>query len=187
MGNSEVGHLNIGAGRIVHMDITRLDLMIQNGEFFSHPMLVEAGRKLVAGRRGSALIEADALALPLPDASLDLVTAAFGFRNLANYRTGLAELRRVLRPGGTAAILEFSQPSIPGFAPLYALYAGRVLPYIGGLISGDRSAYTYLPESVRRFPGPEELAAQMTDAGFASVQFERMTGGIVALHIGTAA
>ncbi|HWR49517.1 MAG TPA: bifunctional demethylmenaquinone methyltransferase/2-methoxy-6-polyprenyl-1,4-benzoquinol methylase UbiE [Bryobacteraceae bacterium] len=157
------------------------------GGDFCHPMLVEAGRKLTAGSLRSSLIEADALTLPFPDASLDLITAAFGFRNLANYRKGLAELRRVLRPGGVAAILEFSQPRIPGFAAMYRLYSGRVLPFIGGLISGDRSAYTYLPESVRKFPGPEELARQMTEAGFSSVQFERMTGGVVALHIGIAA
>jgi demethylmenaquinone methyltransferase/2-methoxy-6-polyprenyl-1,4-benzoquinol methylase len=154
------------------------------GGDFCHPMLVEAGRKLTAGGLRSSLIEADALTLPFPDASLDLVTAAFGFRNLANYRKGLAELRRVLRSGGAAGILEFSQPRVPGFAAMYRLYSGRLLPFIGGLISGDRTAYTYLPESVRKFPGPEELARQMSESGFSRVRFERMTGGIVALHIG---
>ena len=131
------------------------------------------------------LFEADALALPLADASLDLATAAFGFRNLANYKRGLDELVRVLRPGGVAAILEFSQPPNPVFSALYRFYSKRVLPLVGGLISGSRDAYTYLPESVRKFPDAEELAAQMRAAGFAKVEFERMTFGIVALHIGT--
>lgn len=156
------------------------------GGDFCHPMLVEADRKLASTGLRSSLIEADALSLPFGDASLDLVTAAFGFRNLANYQKGLAELLRVLRPGGAAAILEFSQPCVPGFAAVYRLYSTRLLPLIGGLISGDRTAYTYLPESVRKFPGPEELAEQMTRSGFSQVQFERMTGGIVALHIGIA-
>ena len=129
-------------------------------------------------------MEADALRLPLPDASLDLVTVAFGFRNLANYRLGLAEMARVLRPGGIAAILEFSKPPHPLFAALYNFYSRRLLPAIGGAVSGSREAYTYLPESVRRFPGAEELAGDMERAGFREVSFERMTAGIVALHLG---
>ena len=146
---------------------------------FSHPMLRAARRKGL-----SLLIEADALELPLPDASFDVVAAAFGFRNLANYRAGLEEMRRVLRPDGTAAILEFSQPPNPAFAALYNLYSRRLLPALGGLISGSREAYAYLPESVGRFPKAEDLAAQMRQAGFRGVRFLRMTGGIVALHLG---
>ena len=128
-------------------------------------------------------MEADALALPFPDGSLDLVTAAFGFRNLANYGKGLAEIRRVLKPSGAAAILEFSQPENPIVAALYGFYSSKVLPAIGGLISGDRNAYRYLPESVRRFPNAAGLAASMRAAGFSRVEYEMMTGGIVALHI----
>jgi demethylmenaquinone methyltransferase/2-methoxy-6-polyprenyl-1,4-benzoquinol methylase len=152
---------------------------------FSHPMLVLARRK--AARRGvpAHFMEGDALRLPLPDASLDLIATAFGFRNLANYRHGLAEMARVLRPGGVAAILEFSQPPHPLVSALYGFYSRRVLPAIGGAVSGSREAYAYLPESVRRFPGAEELAGDMQRAGFQQVRFERMTAGIVALHLGT--
>jgi demethylmenaquinone methyltransferase/2-methoxy-6-polyprenyl-1,4-benzoquinol methylase len=152
---------------------------------FSHPMLVLARQK--AAQRGvlAHFVEADALRLPLPDASRDLIATAFGFRNLANYRHGLAEMARVLRPGGVAAILEFSQPPHALVRALYSFYSRRVLPAIGGAVSGSREAYAYLPESVRRFPGAEELVGDMERAGFQQVRFERMTAGIVALHLGT--
>ena len=155
------------------------------GSDFCHPMLVEAGRK--AGQRGAEcpLFEADALTLPLASGSLDLITCAFGFRNFANYRGGLRELRRVLRPDGMLAILEFSTPPNPLMAAGYRFYSTTVLPALGGLLSGSRDAYSYLPESVRKFPTPEVLAQEMRDAGFARVTFERLTGGIVALHLAT--
>ncbi len=149
------------------------------GSDFCHPMLVAAQRKVV-----SPLFEADALALPLAAASFDLITIAFGFRNLANYGSGLDELMRVLKPGGVVAILEFSQPNNRAFAGLYRFFSNRVLPAIGGMISGSREAYSYLPESIRKFPGAPELAEQMRRAGFQRVEFERMTGGAVALHLG---
>ncbi len=155
------------------------------GTDFCHPMLVEARRKIAAGGRASQVFEADALCLPVANGSLDLVTVAFGFRNLVDYQAGLEEMRRVLAPGGMAAILEFSQPPNPLFGALYAFYSRRILPIIGGWVSGHRDAYTYLPDSVRRFPSAEELAARMRTAGFREVRFERMTGGIVALHLGT--
>jgi demethylmenaquinone methyltransferase/2-methoxy-6-polyprenyl-1,4-benzoquinol methylase len=156
------------------------------GADFCHPMLVAAGRKAEAQGARAALFEADALRLPLADASLDLVTVAFGFRNLADYRAGLAEMRRVLRPGGIAAILEFSRPPNAAFRALYEFYSRRILPLIGGALSGSRDAYEYLPESVRRFPDAPELAGRMRQAGFDSVRYEYFTGGIVALHLGTA-
>ena len=150
---------------------------------FCHPMLVEARRKI--GNRGfrTPVFEADALALPLADASLDLITVAFGFRNLANYQQGLEEMLRVLKPGGAAAILEFSQPTNGAFRALYGFFSTRVLPRVGGLVSGSPEAYSYLPESIRKFPGAEQLAQEMRRAGFSRVEFERMTGGAVALHI----
>ncbi len=154
------------------------------GSDFCHPMLLSAQRKTAARHLRSPLVEADALALPFPDRSLDVIAVAFGFRNLANYEKGLAEMHRILRPGGAAAILEFSQPRNPVFAGLYRFYSRSLLPAIGGIISGDRSAYRYLPESVRRFPLPADLAASMRTAGFTRVEYELMTGGIVALHIG---
>jgi demethylmenaquinone methyltransferase/2-methoxy-6-polyprenyl-1,4-benzoquinol methylase len=151
------------------------------GSDFCHPMLVAARAKSPCD-----VFEADALRLPVRAGSLDLIAVAFGFRNLANYRRGMEEMLRVLKPGGAAAILEFSQPRNRVFAVLYNLYSRHVLPAIGGLLSGSREAYAYLPESVRRFPGAVELAEQMRAAGFREVEFERMTGGIVALHIGRA-
>jgi demethylmenaquinone methyltransferase/2-methoxy-6-polyprenyl-1,4-benzoquinol methylase len=154
------------------------------GSDFCHPMLVAAREKVVRRRARAVLFEADALRLPLGDASLDLITVAFGFRNLANYGAGLAEMRRVLRPGGMAAILEFSQPPNAVFAAFYHFYSRRILPLIGGALSGSRDAYTYLPESVRKFPSPVELAEEMRRAGFEQVRYERFTGGIVALHLG---
>lgn len=149
------------------------------GSDFCHPMLTASQAK----RARSPLFEADALALPLADASLDLVTCAFGFRNFANYREGIAELHRVLRPGGAAAILEFSTPPNAAFRALYTFYSLQILPRIGALLSGRPDAYTYLPESVRKFPGAEALAADFRSAGFADVSFDRLTFGIVALHI----
>ena len=150
------------------------------GSDFCHPMLTAAQKKGLA----SVLFESDALSLPVADASFDLVTVAFGFRNFANYEKGLLELRRVLRDGGMAAILEFSQPPNAAFAALYGFYSRNILPKLGGALSGSKDAYSYLPESVRKFPGAEELADKMRAAGFVNVQFERMTFGIVALHLG---
>jgi demethylmenaquinone methyltransferase / 2-methoxy-6-polyprenyl-1,4-benzoquinol methylase len=149
------------------------------GSDFSHPMLVAARRK-----RSPGLFESDALRLPIADASFDLASIAFGFRNLTNYRDGLIELRRILKPGGTLAILEFSTPTNPLLASAYGFYSRRILPAVGGMISGSKDAYTYLPESVRKFPDADSLANQMRDCGFVNVRFERLTAGIVALHLG---
>ena len=151
---------------------------------FCHPMLVEARRKIAGRGFRSPVFEADALSLPLADSSLDLITVAFGFRNLANYQHGLEEMLRMLKPGGVAAILEFSQPPNPAFRAFYGFFSTSVLPRVGGLISGSPDAYSYLPESIRKFPGAEQLAQQMRRAGFSRVEFERMTAGAVALHIG---
>ena len=154
------------------------------GSDFCYPMLAGARSKVARLGLKSTLVEADALSLPLPDASLDLITIAFGFRNLANYRAGLVEMRRVLRPGGALAILEFTQPPNKAFAAVYNWYSRRVLPILGGAISGAPEAYRYLPESVRKFPEAPELAAMMRDAGYAAVTWEYLTFGIVALHLG---
>jgi demethylmenaquinone methyltransferase/2-methoxy-6-polyprenyl-1,4-benzoquinol methylase len=157
------------------------------GADFAHPMLLRAREK--AGHQHShgahstiEFLEADALRLPFTDESFDLVTTAFGFRNLANYGDGLAEVRRILRPGGSVAILEFAEPEGVLFGGLFRFYFRRVLPKIGGIISSNSQAYGYLPNSVARFPPPAELAELMQRAGFKDVAFERWTGGIVALH-----
>jgi demethylmenaquinone methyltransferase/2-methoxy-6-polyprenyl-1,4-benzoquinol methylase len=161
------------------------------GSDFAHPMLVRAVEKWERLRREPGgyqregfLTEADALALPFGDGTFDLVTAAFGFRNLANYESGLREMLRVLRPGGEAGIVEFSEPRGGVFGPLFQFYFRSILPRLGRTISGDGSAYSYLPNSVARFPSPEELAKRMQEAGFSDVRFERWTGGAVTLHRG---
>jgi demethylmenaquinone methyltransferase/2-methoxy-6-polyprenyl-1,4-benzoquinol methylase len=157
------------------------------GSDFCHPMLTGAHTKLERERLRSVLVESDALALPFPDASLDLITIAFGYRNLANYRAGLDEMRRVLRPGGALAILEFTQPPNRSFAAVYNWYSRNVLPIVGGAISGAPEAYRYLPESVRKFPDAPGLASLMKEADFQPVEWEYLTFGIAALHIGRVA
>lgn len=165
------------------------------GADFAHSMLVRArikGASLSSSaganaRTGMPFFEADALCLPFADASFDLVTSAFGFRNLANYEAGLRETHRVLKPGGTVAILEFMEPPPGLFGDLYRWYFTKVLPKIGWLISGHQSAYTYLPRSVARFFRPEELAALMTSVGYQSIEFREWTMRTVALHIGVRA
>jgi demethylmenaquinone methyltransferase/2-methoxy-6-polyprenyl-1,4-benzoquinol methylase len=157
------------------------------GSDFCHPMLTGAHTKLERARLRSVLVESDALALPFPDASLDLITIAFGYRNLANYRAGLVEMRRVLRPGGALAILEFTQPPNAGFAAVYNWYSRKVLPILGGAISGAPEAYRYLPESVRKFPDAPGLASLMKEADFQPVEWEYLTFGIAALHVGRVA
>lgn len=125
--------------------------------------------------------EADALHLPFPDASLDLVTFAFGFRNLADYAAGLAELYRVLKPGGEIAILECNQPGgLVGWS--YSLYFRRVLPVLGGLISGTPRAYAYLPDSVRRFPRPPQMKQLIAAAGFTRAEWAGYTFGTAGLY-----
>ena len=157
------------------------------GSDFCHPMLIEASRKATARAAVTPLFEADAMNLPLRSASADVLTVAFGFRNLANYEKGLREMHRVLKPRGIAAILEFSTPPNRAFRGVYDFYSLRVLPRIGAMLSGKDAAdaYRYLPESVRRFPDAPSLSALMTRCGFQNVRFHRMTFGIVALHIGT--
>jgi demethylmenaquinone methyltransferase/2-methoxy-6-polyprenyl-1,4-benzoquinol methylase len=151
------------------------------GTDFCRPMLEIAAAK-TADR--IPLIEGDALNLPFRGGSFEVVTIAFGLRNLASVEGGLAELRRVLKPGGWVAVLEFSRPANAILRPLFGLYFTRVLPLMGGLISGSRSAYSYLPASVQKFPDQTQLSLLMQQAGFEQVQFENLTGGIAALHMG---
>lgn len=154
------------------------------GTDFCRPMLEIASRKIADRQRGIPLIEGDALSLPFLDRSFDAVTIAFGLRNLSNIERGLGELQRVLKPGGYVAILEFSKPVVPGFSSLFNVYFNRVLPMLGGLISGSRVAYQYLPDSVRKFPDQQDLSLMMRKAGFESVDYTNLTGGIAALHLG---
>ena len=152
------------------------------GADFALPMLDRAKKKNAKRQEKVAFLGADALALPFADSSFDLAAAAFGFRNLANYKCGLHEMRRVLRPGGTLAILEFCEPESGPLAALYRFYFMRILPKVGGAISGSGEAYSYLPGSVKKFPQPEILKTWMEEAGFQSVKYERWMCGAVALH-----
>jgi demethylmenaquinone methyltransferase / 2-methoxy-6-polyprenyl-1,4-benzoquinol methylase len=155
------------------------------GSDFVPEMLVRARAKAAAAGATVEFIEADALNLPFADASFDLVSCAFGFRNLANYERGLREILRILKPGGAVGILEFAEPPGKVFGAMYRFYFRYVLPILGGMISGNASAYAYLPNSVSAFPAPEELRLRFERAGFVEVRFERWTGGIVTLHTGT--
>ena len=129
-------------------------------------------------------IEGDALNLPFAEASFDGLTIGFALRNLADVDQGLRELLRVLKPNGHVAILEFSHPANPVFASFVRFYNWRLLPWIGGMVSGSRGAYEYLPDSISKFPNQASLAAMMRAAGFVDVRFENLSGGVAALHIG---
>jgi demethylmenaquinone methyltransferase/2-methoxy-6-polyprenyl-1,4-benzoquinol methylase len=150
------------------------------------PAMLRAGEGK-ASREALAPVAADAQRLPLPDEAMDGAIVAFGIRNVASLDTALREVHRVLRPGARFVILEFSTPR---FAPVrwgYHLYFHHVLPWIGGVISGHRSAYRYLPRSVAAFPPEPELAARMSAAGFERVGWESLTFGVAAVHVGTKA
>lgn len=137
-------------------------------------------------RRTVRAVIANAEALPFADASLDRVISGFTVRNLGDLPRGLRELRRVLRPGGRAVILELSHPPGRVFPALYRLYFERIAPRLAALLGGDAEAYRYLPRSLRRFPRAERLVELMRDAGFVQVRFERLTLGIAAIHVGEA-
>ena len=149
---------------------------------FSHEMLTRGAEKFAP--HNIIPIEADALHLPIADASVDLVTSAFGFRNLANYEEGLAELHRILRPGGQLGILEANQPEgLTG--ALYNLYFKGILPKLGGLISGKPAAYSYLPASVERFPRPPRMLQLIKNAGFTNATWTSYTLGTAGLYHAT--
>jgi demethylmenaquinone methyltransferase/2-methoxy-6-polyprenyl-1,4-benzoquinol methylase len=152
---------------------------------FSHAMLQRGRAKAHRNRRNLIPFEADALQLPLSHSRADLLTSAFGFRNLADYSAALAEFYRVLKPGGRLLILEFSQTVLPIFRNLFGWYFAHLLPRLGGWIAGDENAYRYLPASVSRFPSPAELTRLMQSAGYLDVRFCPLTGGIAVLHTAT--
>jgi demethylmenaquinone methyltransferase/2-methoxy-6-polyprenyl-1,4-benzoquinol methylase len=151
------------------------------GADFSHAMLVRAEQK----SRGGSIrwVEADALHLPFASGQFQLVTSAFGFRNLANYDRGLEEIYRVLAPGGEVGILDFGEPT-GLIGKVYRLYFRRILPAVGALISGVRGPYAYLPASVSRFPSPDEMLQRMRSAGFHDVSWTPYTFGIAGLYRG---
>jgi demethylmenaquinone methyltransferase / 2-methoxy-6-polyprenyl-1,4-benzoquinol methylase len=186
------------AGRLGQPDAKILDLCCGTGDVmldlrkharasvlgadFCHPMLLKARQKARMKGYEAELFEADALKLPISDNSLDGVSIAFGFRNLANYTAGLSELHRVLKPGGLLAILEFSHPTEPLMRAAYGFYSRAVLPLVGGIVSGSREAYSYLPKSIEAFPKVEELKHMLDMAGYASTRYQLLSKGIAALH-----
>lgn len=129
-------------------------------------------------------MQADAEQLPYPDDYFDRVTIAFGLRNVTRKERALAEMRRVIKPGGRVLVLEFSQPMAP-LRPIYDIYSFKMLPLMGKLVANDADSYRYLAESIRMHPDQETLAGMMRDAGLERVEYDNLTGGIVALHRGT--
>jgi demethylmenaquinone methyltransferase / 2-methoxy-6-polyprenyl-1,4-benzoquinol methylase len=154
---------------------------------FSQAMLDEAIRKETAAARDRriAWVEGDAMSLPFPDASFDAVTVAFGLRNMPSYPAALHEMARVLRPAGTLVCLETTPLQLPVLRAIFAWYFARVVPIAGGLLSGDRDAYQYLPASAAAFPDADTLGRMMLEAEFSSVRYLRLGLGTVALHVAT--
>lgn len=149
--------------------------------------MLEVGRQRLinAGVVGNVeYAQVNAEALPFPDNHFDLVTIAFGLRNVTDKDKALASMQRVLRPGGRLLVLEFSKPAVPGLSPLYDLYSFTMLPMMGRLIAGDAESYRYLAESIRMHPDQSTLQGMMEEAGFDRVEYFNLTGGIVALHRG---
>lgn len=151
------------------------------GADFTRSMLVRARKKF--GADGYQWIEADGLRLPFADAAFDLSSIGFGLRNMADRRAALAEMARVVRPGGRVGVLEFSQPTHPVFRALYDFYSFTIMPRVGHWLSGS-SAYLYLPQSIRSFLGPEELAALMREVGLVNVRWIPLAMGSVVIHVG---
>jgi len=154
------------------------------GSDFAERMLDLAREKPVPEGAAAPIFEwADALGLPYDDASFDAVTVGFGVRNLADIDLGIAEMTRVLKPGGRLVILEITQPTRPPLSTFFSIWFDRIVPQIGRL-AGDSAAYSYLPESVRRFPAPRALAEIMDGAGLEGIRWTVLAGGIIAIHSG---
>lgn len=154
------------------------------GTDFCRPMLAVAAQKNEKESLSIPYVEGDAMKLGFADEAFDAVTIAFGLRNLSNFGDGLIELSRILKPGGKLVVLEFSSPIVPGFRQAFNFYFTRILPRIGGAVSGSRGAYEYLPDSVSKFPDQKRLASLMEEIGLKSVEFQNLTGGIAAVHSG---
>ncbi|UCG39803.1 MAG: ubiquinone/menaquinone biosynthesis methyltransferase [bacterium] len=152
---------------------------------FTLPMLrIAAGKLAGKGARSVSLAAGDAFALPVRDGAFDAVTIAFGLRNLSDRVAALREMVRALRPGGRVVVLEFSPVQRPLIGPLFRFYFHRIMPFAGGIISGDAAAYSYLPRSVDAFPDPGLLVREMLEAGLSNVRCRSLTFGIAYLHVG---
>jgi demethylmenaquinone methyltransferase/2-methoxy-6-polyprenyl-1,4-benzoquinol methylase len=155
------------------------------GTDFCRPMLAIAAEKNSKNNLSIPYLEGDGMNLAFEDGIFDAVTIAFGLRNFSNWLDGLKELHRIIKKGGKLVILEFSTPMVPGFKQIFNLYFTQILPRIGGVVSGSRGAYEYLPDSVSRFPNQKNLAKMMSEIGFTAVDYKNLTGGIAAIHMGT--
>jgi demethylmenaquinone methyltransferase/2-methoxy-6-polyprenyl-1,4-benzoquinol methylase len=178
---AQILDLCCGTGDVL-LDLEKVGRARVLGADFCHPMLVSAQEKAASRGCPAHLFEADALNLPLAEGSLDAISIAFGFRNLTGYAEGLEEFCRVLKPRGLLAILEFSHPPALLVRTVYGLYSRAILPLVGGMISGSREAYSYLPQSIEKFPRADELGQMMERAGFEQTRYELLSGGIAALH-----
>lgn len=182
---SDVLDVATGSGDVAFALSDRLgDSVRIVGMDFCEPMLIEAAKKQAsAGARYAKIVfrPGDGLALPIEDETFDVVTISFGLRNMADRDRSLSEMRRVLRPGGSLLVLEFSQPQ-RWLRPIYFVYLRRILPRLAGAVTGDRPAYDYLNATIEQFPDHRSLSAEIQQAGFRSVTVSRLTFGIVALH-----
>ncbi len=156
------------------------------GADFTLPMLAVARRRRREGGRRSAFVRADALALPFPDASFDAITISYGLRNIADIPRALAEMRRVLAPGGRAVVLDFGKPDNPVAAGLYRAFLHTMMPAVGRLFHGDPETYLYIPASLERFPAQRGVEALMKQAGFGNVRYENRLLGTMGINIGEA-
>ncbi|MCP4345772.1 MAG: bifunctional demethylmenaquinone methyltransferase/2-methoxy-6-polyprenyl-1,4-benzoquinol methylase UbiE [Desulfobacterales bacterium] len=161
------------SGQVILYDINRE--MIQAGKY---------KKSNAAFRKRISYIQGNAEQISFPDCYFDAVTVGFGVRNLTNMKQGFKDMHRVLKPGGKMMCLEFSRPASPLFRQIYDLYSFRIMPRIGEMITGSRQAYTYLPESIRLFPAPDELSAILEDIGFSQVRYRKLTNGIAVIHAG---
>jgi demethylmenaquinone methyltransferase/2-methoxy-6-polyprenyl-1,4-benzoquinol methylase len=157
-------------------------------DFVEEMLKLAETKRLRVGDTESApttFLRGDAMSIPFPDNSFDIVTIAFGIRNVDDPSTCLREITRVLRPGGRVGVLEFGQPTVPGFSALYRLYSKHLMPAIGGAITGDRDAYVYLPETSKEFPCGVKFASMMTEAGLQGVAVKQLFGGISYIYTGS--
>jgi demethylmenaquinone methyltransferase/2-methoxy-6-polyprenyl-1,4-benzoquinol methylase len=153
---------------------------------FNRAMMETGRNKVGSSSFGNRIeyVQGDAEQISFPEGSFDAAMVGFGIRNLTHMEKGLAEMYRVLKPGGTLMCLEFSRPANPLFRLLYDTYSFYIMPFIGQLLTGSRTAYTYLPESIRLFPQPDELSATLRNIGFSTVTWRRLTNGIAVVHVG---